>query len=56
MLVIGAVPVLVAVKVGILPVPLVAARPMASLVRDQAKVAPVVLLDSTVAGTVFPAQ
>ena len=55
-LVSGAVPVFVAVKAGTLPVPLVAARPMASPVRDQAKTVPDVLLENTVAGTVVPTQ
>ena len=52
----GALPALVAVKAGTLPVPLVAAKPMASPVRDQAKAAPPVLLENTVAGTALPTQ
>jgi len=53
----GAVPTLVAVKPGMLPVPLVAARPMASAVRVQLNVTgPVVWLEKTTEGTILPGQ
>ena len=55
-LVSGALVALAAVKEGTLPVPLVAARPMASGVRVQENTAPVVLLEKVVAATVEPGQ
>lgn len=55
-LVSGAVPAFVAVKAGMLPVPLVAAKPMASPVRVQESMAPAVLLDNAVSGTALPTQ
>lgn len=53
--VIGVVPELVAVKDGVLPVPL-AARPMAALELVHAKVAPVGVLVKLLAGTGPPAH
>lgn len=55
-LVSGVVPALAAVNAGMLPVPLFTARPIASFVRDQEKVAPGVLLAKTIDGTAAPVQ
>lgn len=55
-LVSGVVPALVDVKAGTLPVPLVTPKPIASLVRDQEKIAPGVLLVNTTDGTATPEQ
>ena len=54
----GAVLVLVAVNIGTLPVPDVAANPISGVgtVRDQLKVAPGTLLVNTTEGTLAPAQ
>jgi hypothetical protein len=53
--VIGVIPALVAVNEGTFPFPL-AASPMAVLLLVQAKVAPAILLENEVAGTVAPLQ
>ena len=52
----GVVPLLVAVNAGILPVPLLVPRPIASFVRDHENVAPGILLLKTTEGTEAPAQ
>ena len=52
----GVVPLLVALKAGILPVPLLIPRPMASFVRDHEKTAPCTSLMKIIEGTEAPAQ
>lgn len=52
----GLVPVLVAVKPIMLPVPLVAARPISPEVRLQAKVEPATGLVNTIEDTLSPSQ
>ena len=52
----GVLPAFAAVKEGTFPVPLFTPKPMASLVRDQEKVAPGTLLVNTTDGTVAPTQ